>query len=648
MQAAAISNPEIPNVSGPPAVTLLPFDPQAASPFTALFQDALKSTANSGAVPAPGKPQDSNRRPANSTGTANQSPVFFFPGIPISIPILAPNPIEPALPAATLRVPAAAAAPNGDATNRGATAAAKESSSPSAFSVFASTVGQPMAIPLSGPPAPNAGSSPATDVLSPNTLGTGACSPNHPEPGASPQDPNGAARPALNLDLRRPESFSASVSPGPAPLTSAVPMAQPARADASESNGPGNPIGGNTPAGFAQATPKLEFTVPTFVPREFVLPPNQEHAGNEISGGHPEPTLNPAAEQASAQRVATNVTNQLLNILAHGTRPDPASPTAQNLMSPVATPKALWSGSTQPEINHAAQSNLQPPANPSPSLAETLQQSTAKSAAVGAPTLKFHESLKPEPSTPALAAPAVAAAPKAQPQESAGGSAGGDSNAKPDHASNAANPRAEEKDFAHSLDSAASTPPLEHSPVADPAAVAAATPLPAQPANPGAQPASASAGHAAPAESLPAAAQGAPVVSAAHMFTQPGQTEIRIEMQADSLGGIELRAHIAGDQIGASISVEHHDAQVALATDLPALHNALAEKNLRLESLTVSQGSFSSLSGGPGQDAGQRGFPQPSARFAAPEQIEPPQAYAETMPESAAPAYSGAGLSVVA
>jgi flagellar hook-length control protein FliK len=137
-------------------------------------------------------------------------------------------------------------------------------------------------------------------------------------------------------------------------------------------------------------------------------------------------------------------------------------------------------------------------------------------------------------------------------------------------------------------------------------------------------------------------------VNGAHIVTQPGQTEIRIEMQADSLGGVELRAHIAGDQIGASISVEHHDAQVALATDLPALHNALAEKNLRLESLTVSQGTFSSLSGGFGQDTNQRSYSQPPAKPFAAESPEQASAYQDIPSELAAPAYSGAGLSVVA
>jgi flagellar hook-length control protein FliK len=149
---------------------------------------------------------------------------------------------------------------------------------------------------------------------------------------------------------------------------------------------------------------------------------------------------------------------------------------------------------------------------------------------------------------------------------------------------------------------------------------------------------------------LPASSQGEAVVNSAHLTVQPEQTEIRIQMQADSLGGVELRAHITGDQIGASISVEHHDAQLALTSDLPALHNALAEKNLHLETLTVSQGSFSSLSGGPGHDGGQKGFAQAQnpSKFAYLEQPETHQAYVETPAEWTSASTSGAGLSVVA
>jgi flagellar hook-length control protein FliK len=110
---------------------------------------------------------------------------------------------------------------------------------------------------------------------------------------------------------------------------------------------------------------------------------------------------------------------------------------------------------------------------------------------------------------------------------------------------------------------------------------------------------------------MPAAAgESRPTVSAAHLTDHAGQTEIRIEMQGDSLGSVELRAHINGDQIGASISAEHHDTQLLLANELPSLHSALAEKNLHVDLLTVSQGMPSSMGGGMGSGADHRWFSQ--------------------------------------
>jgi len=106
-----------------------------------------------------------------------------------------------------------------------------------------------------------------------------------------------------------------------------------------------------------------------------------------------------------------------------------------------------------------------------------------------------------------------------------------------------------------------------------------------------------------------------PVVSDAHMAESVGQTEIRIEMQAGPLGAVELRAHIAGDQIGASIAVEHHEAQMMLASDLPALHSALAGKNLNVNTLHVSQGMATSTGMGHGGGAGQHRTPSLIQKF---------------------------------
>jgi flagellar hook-length control protein FliK len=319
----------------------------------------------------------------------------------------------------------------------------------------------------------------------------------------------------------------------------------------------------------------------------------------------------------------------------------------QALIPPGAATNVSVNVSPQPAAIQETQSKLQPIANLSPSPVETLAHSAVKSAAIGASTPKFHENLQPPTAGPALPTAAATTA-NARSQDSSNGSSGNNSNPKADNASNVSSAQTDERGFVQSLNTAAANPIGGHSAAADSTAVAAAAPVQPQSASSAGQPAATNSPDSRPAESLPASSQGTPIVNAAHIVGQPGQTEIRIEMQADSLGGVELRAHIAGDQIGASIAVEHHDAQLALATDLPALHSALVEKNLRVETLTVSQGNFSSLSGGAGHDAGQRGLTQYPVKFAYAELPDTPSVLTEVPVEWAGPSTSGAGLSVIA
>jgi flagellar hook-length control protein FliK len=117
-------------------------------------------------------------------------------------------------------------------------------------------------------------------------------------------------------------------------------------------------------------------------------------------------------------------------------------------------------------------------------------------------------------------------------------------------------------------------------------------------------------------------------------------------MQDNSLGGIELRAHIAGDQIGASIAVEHHDAQVMLTSELPALHTALNEKNLRVNIQSVSQGSMTSMNGGLGGESGYKGFSQTPRKSPYAAQEETPMGFQDVQAEPANRGSSNSGLSV--
>jgi flagellar hook-length control protein FliK len=74
---------------------------------------------------------------------------------------------------------------------------------------------------------------------------------------------------------------------------------------------------------------------------------------------------------------------------------------------------------------------------------------------------------------------------------------------------------------------------------------------------------------------------------------------LRVSLQTDGLGAVELHTHVHGDAVGATIAVEKHDAQVLLGNALPQLQQALSDKNLRLEQVTIQHG----LQGNGAQDS---------------------------------------------
>lgn len=85
-------------------------------------------------------------------------------------------------------------------------------------------------------------------------------------------------------------------------------------------------------------------------------------------------------------------------------------------------------------------------------------------------------------------------------------------------------------------------------------------------------------------------------VGNAKLVQAAGHSEMRIAMDTDKLGPVELRARVVGDEIGAAITVEKRDAHAALAIELPALQQALSEKQLRVDQVTLLHGSLHSTS----------------------------------------------------
>jgi flagellar hook-length control protein FliK len=677
MQAIPTSTVSPGNAANPVSASALPFAPQpAASVFHAAFQDALKGTGSSVKFPPAGKPQDSSREPLSNPGVG-----ISIPAPPLLPLTLVPAPVAQHQPVANVSAstaaveppnsapaiglahaslpivspfpaPAPIPVPVSNALFRTETAGAAKTSGPGGASVtvFASP------LPLAAPSANLA--TQALPVLSAATRESA----NSVSAGIGTRDPNDFAAAVENSFGAREQAASADGT-SQTEVQGELPIQDLSGAAVAASSVPENAA--SRPAAAAgqftavasipnvnpETTPALQGTDAPGIESQLTgnLPSNSDAAN---SGSFLEPldlqalglsrNATPLGAKAAASTAPANAV--LENIVGSfpGLTVSRISVTApQHLPARQEAPLP-----TQLPVNSAPTPTKFPAAS-----AEFSAPATATPALPAASSLKFHENPAPPAGTLTPAAPAGSPPIKEPVQDHSSGSSGNNTNAKPDHLSSASAEKTDEKNFVQTLDTAAAAnPPGGHSVQADPSAAGA----PAQPVQaPVATPDSARA--AASSAELPAAApasaseHGAPVVNAAHIVDQPGQTEIRIEMQADSLGGIELRAHIAGDQIGASIAVEHHEAQLALASELPALHSALAEKNLRIETLSVTQGTFSSLSGGHGQDAGQRGQAQYPVRLAYVEQPDMPQAFNEIPAESLSAARSATGgLSVVA
>jgi Flagellar hook-length control protein FliK len=87
------------------------------------------------------------------------------------------------------------------------------------------------------------------------------------------------------------------------------------------------------------------------------------------------------------------------------------------------------------------------------------------------------------------------------------------------------------------------------------------------------------------------------LVSEAQLAQSGGRSEMHIAMQSENLGSIELHARISGDSVGAAITVEKRDAHTALSADLPALQQALSDKQLRVEQITLLHAPLQATAG---------------------------------------------------
>ena len=84
------------------------------------------------------------------------------------------------------------------------------------------------------------------------------------------------------------------------------------------------------------------------------------------------------------------------------------------------------------------------------------------------------------------------------------------------------------------------------------------------------------------------------LVQSANLGGNIHESELNVALREGALGAVELHARVSGDVVGASIGVERHDAHAAIASELPALHQALHERQLRVGDVSVFQGPINS------------------------------------------------------
>ena len=84
------------------------------------------------------------------------------------------------------------------------------------------------------------------------------------------------------------------------------------------------------------------------------------------------------------------------------------------------------------------------------------------------------------------------------------------------------------------------------------------------------------------------------VVNVAQLAGNGAHSEVRIAMQADQLGQVQLHATVSGQQVGASIIVERKEAHAAMAVELPSLQQALEERHLRVSEVVLTQNALHS------------------------------------------------------
>jgi flagellar hook-length control protein FliK len=96
------------------------------------------------------------------------------------------------------------------------------------------------------------------------------------------------------------------------------------------------------------------------------------------------------------------------------------------------------------------------------------------------------------------------------------------------------------------------------------------------------------------------------VSRASEFYQRMGNSEMRIAVETDLLGTIDLHATMHQSTLTATIGVQRSDVQTLLANDLPALQHTLADQHFHIENISVHDNSAGQRMGSSGQQENYR------------------------------------------
>jgi len=108
------------------------------------------------------------------------------------------------------------------------------------------------------------------------------------------------------------------------------------------------------------------------------------------------------------------------------------------------------------------------------------------------------------------------------------------------------------------------------------------------------------------------------LTQSARVLERMGQAEMRLGLNSKSFGSIELHTIVNQDRVGASIATSHTELRAAMMAEMPSLERAIAQHQLRLDSVNVDSGPGAQTGNSGafgGNSSGSRSWTQSAAKI---------------------------------